>query len=171
MMQGPELSVSGMLTFYSKEELKRYLKSLVEKYQVQEQGYGDRLGGLLRSIEQTKADLKAQAKENKDPKDKPRVDTKAFARGWVKMGTILVNVSDPNGAIAEVLFQLHEEVKVKLAKATEALKGYEELNSATIPEAGLFFLQMRSGIPERIVVDLQKSKKDSFSFSADFRLV
>ena len=165
-MQGAQLSATGLVRFYSKDELRRFLKGLVDQYQGVSQGYGDQLGALLRTLEQEKAAVRAQPKEVAD-KSAP----KPQARGWVKMGPLLVNVSDPSGAMAETLFQLHEDVKAKLAKATEALKSFEELNSQTIPEAGLYYLQLRNGVPERIVADLQKGKRETFSFAADFRLV
>lgn len=170
MMQGTEISVTGLLRFHSKEELRRYLRALVEHYQAQDKSFGDTLGSLLRTLEQEKAALKAQPKEQKD-KEKGQAAPKALARGWVKMGTMAVNINDPNGALAEVLFQLHEEVKARLARASEALKSYEELNSTVIPEAGMYFLQLRNGVPEKVVVDLQAQKRTPFAFSSDFKLV
>ena len=168
MMQGTEMSASGIVRFFSKDELKRYLRALVEWYQAQNQKYGDQLGGLLRSLEQEKAAAKAQPKESKG---KSQPDPKIQARGWVKMGSLLVNTSDPSGSMAEVLYQLHEEVKTRLAKASEALKSFEDLSSTTIPEAGLYYVQLKNGVPERVVVDLQSTRKDAFNFSADFKLV
>lgn len=162
------------MRFYSKEEFRRFMKSLIEHYQGQSQRYGDRLGTLLRTLEVQKATARDQPKE-KESKGKEKQNgqeaQKFQARGWVKMGTLLVNTSDPNGAMAEVLFQLHEEAKGRLAKTTEAMKSYEELNSTTVPEASLYYLQMRNGVPERLVVDLNQNKQQTFSFSADFKLV
>ncbi len=169
-MQGTEISVTGLLRFFSKDELRRYMKNLVESYQAQDKTFGDTLGSLLRTLEQDKAAVKVQPKEQKD-KDKAQDVQKAVARGWVKMGSMAVNVSDPNGALAEVLFQLHQEVKAKLAKASEAMKSYEELNSSIIPEAGMYYLQVRGGVPERVIVDLQSKKRIPFSFASDFKLV
>jgi hypothetical protein len=179
-MQGTELSAVGVVKFFTKEELKRHLKLLVEQYQAQGQKYGDQLGGLLRTLEQEKSASKAapkeakeskESKDSKDSKDKNQSNQRAQARGWVKMGSMLVNVSDPGGAMAEVLYQLHEDVKAKLVKSTEALKSFDELSNTTIPEAGLYYLQMKNGIPERIVVDLQTARRNAFNFSADFKLV
>ena len=163
-MQSAQSSPTGLVKFFTKDELKRFLKGLVERYQVQNQAYGDELGTLLRTLEQEKAAAKAQPKEKGAPQ-------KSQAKGWVKMGSMLVNVSDPNGAMAEVLFQLHEDVKSKLAKATEALKSFEELNSQTIPEAGQYYLQLKNGVPERVVADMRTGRKEAFNFSADFKLV
>ena len=168
MMQGTEISASGLVRFFSKEELRRYLKTLLETYQAQDKAFGDSLGTLLRTLEQEKAATKAQVKD-KDAKG--QAAPKAMARGWVKMGTMAVNINDPNGAMAEALFQLHEEVKARLAKTTEALKSYEEQHSTVIPEAGMYYLQVRNGVPERIVVDLQSKKRMPFSFASDFKLV
>jgi len=163
MSQETAIASAGLMKFYSKEELRRYLKSLTERYQAQNLRYGDHLGGLLRTLEAEKAAGRAQSKEQKDPRQQ--------AKGWVKMGTLLVNVNDPTGAMAEVLFRLHEDGKTRLSKANEALRSFEELSSTTIPEAGLYYLQLKNGVPERVVVDLQHRKKDAFNFSAEFQLV
>jgi hypothetical protein len=167
-MQGTETSATGLIRFYSKDEVRRYLRSLIEQYQAQDQKFGDSLGGLLRTLEQEKLAAREKAKDNKN---KPQNNSKAQARGWVKMGTMMVNTSDPSGAMAEVLFQLHEEVKLRLARTTDALKSYEELGNTVIPEAGLYYLQVRNGVPERIVVDLTSTKRPPFNFVADFQLV
>lgn len=166
MAQAADLSVTGLVRFYSKDELRRYLKSLVETYQLQNQKFGDQLGGLLRVLEQEKAAAKQVTKDVK-----AHVDPKTATKGWIRMGSMLVNTSDPSGAMAEVLYQLHEDVKARIAKASEAVKSFEEMSSTTIPEAGLYYLQVRNGVPEKVIVDLQQTKRDAFSFTADFQLV
>jgi hypothetical protein len=142
----------------------------VEQYQAQDRAFGDSLGGLLRTLEQEKAAVAAQPKEQKD-KDKAQAPTKTLARGWVKMGSMAVNTNDPSGALAEALYQLHEETKARLARSSEALKSYEELNNSIVPEAGMYYLQVRNGVPERLIVDMQSKKRIPFSFSSDFKLV
>ncbi len=117
-------------------------------------------------IEQEKEAAKAQAKEQKG-----KVDPKTWAKGWVKMGSMLVNTNEASGAMAEVLYQLHEDIKARLAKVTEAVKSFDELSNTVIPEAGLYYLQLRNGIPERIIVDSAQRRKDAFSYAADFQLV
>lgn len=135
------------------------MKSLAESYQMVAQGYGDQLGSLLRTIEQEKGGTKVQGAG------------KVVAKGWVRMGTMLVNTGDSKGAMAEVLFQAHEEAKSRLAKISEAVKSFDEQSSSTIPEAGLYYLQLKNGIPERIVADTAAKGKDSFKFSAAFQVV
>jgi hypothetical protein len=169
MSQGTAIAAGGLVKFYSKEEIARYMKSLVEHYQAQSIRYGDQLGSLLRELEQGRAAARGQSKELRESKISASGGTQA--KGWVKMGNLIVNVSDPSGALAEVLFQLHEDAKAKLNRVSEALKSFDELGSSTIPNAGLYYIQLRNGIPERVVVDLQPRRKDSFAFSADFQLV
>lgn len=176
MMQGAEATATGIMKFFSKDEVRRYLKSLVERYTSENQALGDYLGGLLRTLEQEKAAVKARPPEPSDSKDPKKQKDKGQAprtssRGWVKMGSLLVNISDPTGAMAETLFQLHEDVKARLAKSAEALKSFDELNSQTIPTAGLYFLQLRNGSPERLIADLSAARREVFAFNADFKLV
>jgi hypothetical protein len=158
-VQGAATITPGVLKFYSKDELRRYLKLLVERYQAASEEYGDQLGALLRTIEQQKG-----AKV-------PETGKKVVARGWVKMGSLTVNSGEPNAAMAELLFQSHEEAKSRLAKVTEATKSFEDLSSSTIPEAGVYYLQLKNGVPDRIVADTRERDKSSFAFKAEFQLI
>jgi hypothetical protein len=158
-MQAASQASASLVKFNSKDELRRYMKSLVEYYQGVAQNYGDQLGTLLRTIEQEKGAAKAPS------------TGKVVAKGWVRMGSMLVNTGDSKGAMAEILFQAHEEAKSRLAKISEAVKSFDELSSSIIPEAGLYYMQLKNGIPERIVTDSAAKAKDSFKFSAAFQLV
>ena len=148
----------GMVKFYSKDDLKKYLKGLAELYQGQANHYGDKLGALIRTSEQQK---QAGAK----------TDAKLQAKGWVKMGSLLVNQTDPVASMTEIMYQLHEEFKQKLARTTDALKSFEEGSAAMIPEGVSLALHLRNGVPERLVADSQSTKKESFRFSGKFVLV
>ncbi len=156
---------TGLAKFYSREEVGRYLKTLVDYYQQETANYGDKLGTLLRPAEQTKsADKEADS-------EKSAQKGKRVQRGWVKMGSLLVNTSDPATGMTEVMFQLNEEFKQKLARTSEALKSFEEFANTSIPEGAVYSLHLRNGVPERLVVDSTAPKRESFSFSAKFRLV
>jgi hypothetical protein len=163
----------GLAKFYTRDELKRFLKSLVDVYTTQAEQYGDRLGAILRG---GKAE-QPQSKGNNTSDDKAKAPkgqedkVKARSKGWVKMGSLLVNVTDPVTGMTEVLFQLHEDAKAKLAKAAAALKSFEEFSSTTMPEDASYSLQLRNGVPERIVVGQQERKASTFIYDANFRLV
>src|SRR5712692_8828060 len=109
------------MRFYSRDELVKFMKSLLEMYQKAAESYGDRLGALVRAGSQEAAKL--------DPKGKT-----VSSKGWVKMGTLLVNVSDPSKASTEVIYQIHDDLRQKMASATEALKSFEQGASSIIPQ-------------------------------------
>jgi hypothetical protein len=158
-LQEASQAAVGLVKFYTKEDLRRYLKSLVEHYEAHASTYGDQLGSLLRVIEQEKGN------------QKPGEPGKTVAKGWARMGPVAVNSGDPKTAMAEVLFHVHEDVKARLAKATEAAKAFDELSNTLIPDAGSYFLQLRNGVPERIVADTLEKKRDPFRYTAEFQLV
>ncbi len=175
MAQLETLLASGLVKFYSRDELKRFLKSLVEGYTNQAELYGDRLGSILRGAggnpaqNPSKGDNPSEGRTKTQEGQEEKVKVKA--KGWIKMGTLLVNITDPRTGMTEVLFQLHEHAKSRLAKATAALKSFEELSSTTMPEDASYSLQVRNGVPERIVIGPQERKANTFSFDAKFRLV
>lgn len=156
---------TGLAKFYSREEVGTYLKQMADYYQQETAGYGDKLGALLRPTEQTKSADKGADSE------KPAQKGKQVQRGWVKMGSLLVNTSNPAAAMTEVMFQLNEEFKQKLARTNEALKSFEESANISIPEGGVYSLHLRNGVPERLVVDTGSPRREPFSFSARFKLV
>ena len=75
---------SKLVKFYSRDEIVKFLKSLLEGYQKEAEKYGDRLGTLMRTNPQEAAKI--------DPKGK------SISKGWMKLGTLMVNVSDPSRA-------------------------------------------------------------------------
>lgn len=159
MQAGIYLS-QGLLRFYSKGEIRRFLKELNEFYLSKAAQYGDSLGGLLRDNEKQKI-----------ANDKGQERQKGQSKGWVRMGPLLINVSDPIGGMIEIMFQLHEEYKQKAERTSEALKAFDELSNTIIPEAGAYMLHLKNGLPERILVDSREKKRESFSYNASFKLV
>jgi len=157
-------TLPGLLKFYSKEEMRKYLHDLAGYYQGQVDSFGEQLGTLMRSGQEKTGEEKGKKKQAEEK-------SKVISRGWTRMGTLLVNVGDPVSAITEVSLQLHEEFKTKLAKTTEALKSFEEQANNVIPENATYRLYLRNGVPERILVEAQEAKRDTFGFSAQFQLV
>ncbi len=163
---GVEL-VSAMVKFYSKEDVSRYMKGLIEGYQKQIDQHADKLGTLLRADPQAAKQDKKDAKSGKPPDSKSKVTS----RGWIKVGNMLFNTSDPKSGSTEVIFQIHEEIKQKLARVAESLKSFEEASASIIPDGALYLLYIRNGIPERLIVDSQGKKASTFSFEGTFKIV
>ncbi len=163
---GVELA-SAMIKFYSKEDVSRYMKGLIEAYKKQIDLHGDKLGSLLRAEPQATKQDKKDAKSDKSSDTK----TKVSSKGWIKMGSMLFNTSDPITGTTEVIFQIHEEMKQKLARVAESLKSFEEASGSIIPEGALYILYLRNGIPERMIVDSEEKKGSTFSFEGSFKIV
>ena len=148
---------SKLVKFYSRDEIVKFLKSLLEGYQKEAEKYGDRLGTLMRTNPQEAAKI--------DPKGK------SISKGWMKLGTLMVNVSDPSRATTEVMYQAHDDIKQKLASATAALSSFEQGANSVIPENMIYLLFLRNGIPERIIAQNPDAKRDTFAFSASYKVI
>ena len=158
---------SGLKTFYSKEGLRSYLKQLLEYYQHESEKYGEWLGKLIRTPLQQGDQVKI-----KGPRDqKIKGSSKPLSKGWSKMGQMFVNLSDPSVGIAEVLFDVFEEFRLKESKITEALKSLENLESLGRQEGASYILCLAEGVPSKLVIDIQTAKPQQFAFSADFQVV
>ena len=148
---------SKLVKFYSRDEIVKFLKSLLEGYQKEAEKYGDRLGTLMRTNPQEAAKI--------DPKGK------SISKGWMKLGTLMVNVSDPSRATTEVMYQAHDDIKQKLASATAALSSFEQGANSVIPENMIYLLFLRNGIPERIIAQNPDAKRDTFAFAASYKVI
>lgn len=161
----PDLSV-GLLKFSTQAEVLKYLRDLAEFYQKEAEKYGDKLGSMLR----TGPGEAAAAKDDKKDKKQDQ-KSKVGAGGWVRLGSLMLNTSNPASATTEVMYQLHEELKTKLARTREVIKALELNASTLIPQSATFQVFMRNGVPERIIVEAAEKKKAVFSFDANFRVV
>jgi hypothetical protein len=157
--------------FYSQGEITKYLRELSEHYQREAEKYGDKLGLMLRpGAEPAPKEEKKQEKGDKgDKKGDPKA--KASAGGWVKMGSLVVNMANTGPASTEVMYQIHEDLKLKLARTNEALKSFETNANTILPQVGTFHLYVRNGVPERIIVEAEEVKKAAFNFDGKFRVV
>src|SRR5271170_2476595 len=155
------------MKFYTQAEIIKYMKDLAEYYQKESEKYGDKLGGMLRTGpgEAGPKEEKKQDKGDKknDPKGKP-----GGGGGWVAMGSLKINTVNSGPATTEVMYQIHEDLKQKLARTNEALKSFEQNASTLIPQTGTFQLYVRNGVPERIIVEAEEAKKAVFNFDGRF---
>ena len=157
---------SAILTFYSHDEVTRYLRDLGEYFQKESERYGDKLGNMLRGPGQAAPAPKESKKDDKKADQK-----KPAPGGWVKMGSILVNTANTDSATTEVMYQVHEDLKLKLQRTTEALKSFEQSANTLIPQGSTFEVYVKNGVPERIVAKAGEAKKATFNFDGRFRVV
>lgn len=161
----PELG-SGVMKFYSHEEVVKYLRELAEYYQKESEKYGDKLGSMLRGTGRPETAQKEAKKDEKKPEAK-----KASPGGWTKMGSILINTTNAEAASTEVMYQVHEDLKLKLARTTEALKSFEQNANAVFAQNSVFEMFFKNGVPERIVVRPGEGKRPLYNFDGRFRVV
>ena len=148
---------SRLVKFYSRDEIVKFLRSLLDGYRKEAEKYGDVLGTLMRTNPQEAAKI--------DPKGKN------ISKGWMKVGTLMVNVSDPSQASTEVMIQVHDDIKQKLASATTALSSFEQGANSVIPENMIYLLFLRNGIPEKIIAQNADAKRETFAFSASYKVI
>ena len=158
-----------MLRFYSQADVVKYMKEASEFYQKEAEKYGDKLGGMLRTgpAEPSHKEEKKQEKGDKKADSK----SKTSPGGWIKMGSMLLNTANSGPATTEVMYQIHEDLKQKLARTNEAMKSFEQNASTLIPQNATFQLYVRNGVPERIIVEAAEAKKEVFNYDGKFRVV
>ena len=164
-MQSGSLELnSGLVKFQSKESAAAYLETLLQYYRARQDEYGHQLGEQLRSP------------QGSQPKEKPQKDSKKdkggqqASRGWVKVGSLPVNTSDPGGATAQVTLRIVDDYKSRVEKVSEALKSFPEVD--TLSQAGTksYTLFVYKGVPEGVIVE-DTVKREAFAFAANFRTV
>jgi len=151
----PETGVSattGVLRFYSLIDVRRYLKELLDTYQREYDKSSNLIGSLLRS-------------------DGGKAMEVILAKGWTKVGGLFVNQTDSEKSGMEVVFQIVNEMKPRVAKTEEVLKTFDAVEGLPVPDDATFLLYLRGGVPERLIVDTIETRPQKFKLDGRFRLV
>lgn len=156
---------TGLIKFYSQAEVVKYMKEIADFYQKESEKYGDKLGSMLRGSGEAPKEEKKQDKGDKKP------EQKKMGGGWVKMGSLMLNTSNSGPATTEVMYQIHEDLKQKLARTNEALKSFETNVNTLAPQNAAFQLYVKNGVPERVIVEVEEAKKVAFNYESRFRVV
>ena len=143
---------SGILRFYALNDVRKYMKELLERYQRDYDKSSNVIGSLLR----------AEGGKGMEV---------IMSKGWAKVGAMFVDVTDPEKGGMELTFQLVTEMKPRIAKTEEVLKTFESVEGLPIPAEATFLLYLRSGVPERIVVDTKRTRPPEFSYRGQFKTV
>jgi hypothetical protein len=144
--------VSGVVRFYSLTDVRKFLKELLDAYQREYDKSSNVIGSMLRSDGQKGMEV-------------------IMSKGWAKVGSLFVNVSDPEKGGMEIVFQIVNEMKPRVAKTEEVLKTFESVEALPIPDDASFLLYLRSGVPERIIVDSKNTRPARYNFDGKFKTV
>jgi hypothetical protein len=142
---------SGVKRFYSLGAVRSYLKDLLDKYQKEYDKSSNVIGSMLRS--------------------EGRGMEVIMSKGWAKVGSMFVNIEEPERGGMEVVFQLVTEMKPRLAKTEEVLKTFETVEALPIPVDATFLLYLRGGVPERLVIDTLDVKPEVYAFKGKYETV
>jgi len=149
----PETGVSatsGLLRFYSLTDVRRYLKELLDRYQKEYDKSSNIIGSLLRS-------------------DGGKGMEVIMSKGWAKVGSLFVNLSDSEKGSMEVVFQIVNEMKPRLAKTEDVLKSFDAIEGLPVPDDATFLLYLRGGVPERLIVDTVNTKPVKFVLNGRYK--
>ena len=145
-------AISGVLRFYSLSDVRRYLKELLDDYQREYDKSSNVIGSLLRS-------------------DGGKGMEVIMSKGWTKVGALFVNIADSEKGGMEVVFQIVNEMKPRVAKTEEVLKSFESVEGLPIPDDATFLLYLRGGVPERLIVDTIETKPQKYQLNARYKTV
>ena len=154
---------SGLVKFRSKESVVAYLETLLQYYKTRQEEYGHQLGEQLRSPAAAPGPKEKQEKEPKKEKGQPQT-----ARGWTRVGTLPVNMSDPQGAFAQLTLRIVDDYKSRVEKVSEALKSFQDVDTLSQAGSKSYTLFVFKGVPEGVIVE-SAAKRDVFAFAARFR--
>ena len=84
---------------------------------------------------------------------------------------MFVNISDPDKGGMEVTFQLVTEMKPRISKTEEVLKGFDSVEQLPIEGNSTYLLYLHGGVPERLVIDSTEPPPETFAFKGDFATV
>ncbi|MDG6982841.1 MAG: hypothetical protein JRM74_05230 [Nitrososphaerota archaeon] len=154
---------SGLVKFGSKESVIAYLETLLEYYKTRQEEYGHQLGEQLRNPQGQAPPREKPEKESK--KDK---GGQGAPRGWVKVGSLPVNSSDPQGALAQVTLRIVDDYKSRVERLSDALKSFLEVDTLSQNGTRSYTLFIFKGVPEGVIVE-GMVKREVFAFAARFR--
>jgi hypothetical protein len=144
--------VTGLMRFYSVDDMRLYIKALLDSYEQELDRSSDVIGALLR--------------------DKGKKGDEIIkARGWTKVGAVFVNSTDPELGSMEVVFQMLNELKPRVAKTREVLRSFDVIGDLPIAQSSTFLLFLRAGVPERIIVDSTVQQSPRYEYAGKMRTV
>jgi hypothetical protein len=148
---GMEL-ITGLIRFYSMEDMRKYIKELLDGYQRELDRSSNVIGSLLR--------------------DKGKKGDEIIkSRGWSKVGGVFVNSMEPELGNMEIVFQMLNEMKPRVAKTDEVLRLFDLVEDLPVEESSTYLLFLRAGVPERIIIDSKVERPSKYAYAAKMRTV
>ena len=130
-------------------DVRKYMKNLLERYQRDYDRSSNVIGSLLR----------AEGGKGMEV---------IMSKGWAKVGAMFVDVTDPDKGGMELTFQLVTEMRPRISKTEEVIKTFESVEALPIATEATFLLYLHNGIPERLVIDTTETKPEAYTYKGDY---
>ncbi len=143
---------SGLIRFYNLEDVRRYIKNLLDAYQREFDRSSNVIGSMLRDRTKNGQEV-------------------IQSRGWTKVGEVIVNSIEPGRGSMEIIFSLLNEMKPRIAKTEEILKSFDLVENLPIQEDVTYLLFLHNGVPERLIIDSTVKRPEKYAFAAAFKTV
>lgn len=163
---------SGLVRFRSKESASAYMETLLQYYKAKLDEYGQQLGVHLRNGQESQAAAPVEREQKKEKKDKKeKTGKQVVSKGWTRVGSLPVSVSNTDAGISEVTLKIVDDYKMKVEKVGEALKSFKDVDQLGQMGSKSYTLFMYRGVPEGIVIGDLEKRAEAFVFSASFKAV
>jgi len=147
-MRGGVRMVSGMVWFASLADVKSYIQGLLDMYRAENEKANEFVASMYRSLAEKGSKTRS-------------------ANTWTKMGSILVNSTDPERGKMETALQLLTDMKPLVARTEEALTNFVRIEDISAEPNSTFVLCMRYGLPERLIVEASL-KTEKFTLTDEY---
>jgi hypothetical protein len=148
-------SLDGLRTFSGIDEVRTFGSNLLGHYEAKVDYYNQKLDTLLRQ----------QGNNTVANRTEPPV-----SKGWIKVGALFVNVSNPAQAMSELLFKMKEECRLKMVATKAFLDSLDNILNLGGKKDSTYHIYLRNGVPERIVIEESKHNS-TFKYSARFQVI
>ena len=142
LQEAGQISTPGLVKLNSIRVLRLYLKDLMSTYEKETDLYGEKVGRLMRILEENR--------KGKDVKKLKDVE-------WKRSGMVMLSTKEPGRGTLELLIEAMEDCKAKAARTAEVLANIDELEKLGISERAGILVYLRHGVPLRIVVDAERN--------------
>lgn len=144
LREAESTAVPGLLKFSSVPSFRVYLKNLMEYYERQCDIYGEKVGSLMRLLEERTGGKKLMRLSEVE---------------WKKVGMLMVHDEDPSRGTLELAIEAMEDYKAKATRTREVLTKIEELENLGVPSGASILVYLRHGVPLRAVIDNEKNPR------------
>jgi hypothetical protein len=151
-LEGGVNAVTGVLRFEKLSDLEDYVRAMLTIYREEYEKASDFIGSGFRVSEE-------------------RHPMGLATEAWDMIGPLFVNSKSFERGEMDVAMQLLNDLKPRISKTEEVVNGFNTLETLQIPMSSSFLLYMRSGMPERLIVDPNlEPKEDRYSFTGMYDL-